>query len=486
MRKRLESDDDMVKHNIDSKAGEVGDEETELKSNFDTLFKYLFCVTAQELADQLRTPLRDLGVLYDDVLVSNTAATDWLSRMAGPGPRKGQMLFAVRHLNKQEASRFEASGFRFAPVQRIVAPLSRGIHIPSTTLDNHITDMRDYSTTMRNYEPGVHLVAFLMRPTVHENFKVLTAKGVGNPLPSVTLPMKSLRLPHTPLLSRMNGWSMSTCIKWLTTDCAKMTYDGEDNFRMNLHNAIESLSSSLPPDVNAMTRFTGRPHFAPCNGANGRPCIILAFCAVGNLDTRVSNPNYIFTPFNIFRASQQVNRNSADRELASKELSIGCLRLDENPNKPSTIYNNQLLNQYSRRSSNPLTRFIPNKLRNPTPPETPTKEAEPEIKIIQSDDESDATSQQSLVPVPMPAPPPAASLSQPVDIKVYSEVRIDVTDLDDAIVGNVQRQESETTIAAGDSATSGNTYVDELSNFCNTPGVRSRPDSVFEPQRQRS
>lgn len=61
-----------------------------------------------------------------------------------------------------------------------------------------------------------------------------------------------------------------------------------------------------------------------------------------------------------------------------------------------------------------------------------------------------------------------------------------MTDLDDAIVGNVQRQESETTIAAGDSATSGNTYVDELSNFCNTPGVRSRPDSVFEPQRQRS
>ena len=47
------------------------EQEAEFNAGFDDLFKRYFCVAAYDLADQVRQPLDDLGMLYDDVLTTS-------------------------------------------------------------------------------------------------------------------------------------------------------------------------------------------------------------------------------------------------------------------------------------------------------------------------------------------------------------------------------------------------------------------------------
>lgn len=482
MRKRLEMDDGMVKRHIDCK-GALDDEEMDLKTNFDTVFKHLFCVTAQELADQLRTPLADLGVLHDDILMSNTTI-DLLSSLVSKDPpmnRRGKMLFAVRHLDKQEATRFEASGFRFACPHHIVPPLARSIRVTPSALDTQIRDMRDYATAQRSFEPGVHLTSFVMRPTVQGSstgLEILTAKGTGNPLPSVTFPVRSLGVPQMRLLSRMNGWSIVTCMNWLTSDCAQKAYGDMDDFRTVLLDAMDELSTTIPSDLHSGTRFTGRPHLVPCRATDGRLCTILSFCVMGNLETRISNPNYSFTPLSIFRAEQQMNdRRAEDRDIASKELSIGCLQLSALTQPSQAHSNNERTNNsrikspaYSRHPREILSHLLRTKLRDNNPRLSPATSESSSSTELEDD-------RRSLESLDRPPPTPVG------DITVSKEVRVDVSSLDDALAQRMRMQESEshTTVAAGDAAVSSGTYVDDLCNLCsNAPGIRLRPDSIFE------
>ena len=453
MRKRLEVDDDMMQRHIKYQGAFNDDEEMELNTNFDTVFKYLFCVTAQELADQLRTPLVDLGVLHDDILVSNTT-TDLLNGLISkdaPMHRKGQMLFAVRHLDRDQASRFEASGFRFASTQHIVPPLARTIHVTPTTLDNHIRDMRDYAITQGTFEPGVHLTAFVLRPTArsnsNNNLEVLTAKGVGNPLPSVTFPMETLSVSQMRLLSRMNGWSILTCMNWLSSE--KVDAANRSDFGALLLDAMDNLASILPPDLHTATRFTGRPHVAPCRG-NMKDCIILSFCVMADPGIRISRPDCTFTPFSIFRTEQQMNGAEDDREMASKDLSIGSLQLDE-----------------KKGLARPSQAHYKNNNQPPTEKRVRSSEALEDSSYIST------SSQESLVAPPRPVG----------DITVSKEVRVDVANLEDALAQSMQRHGSLTAVAAGDGAVSSGTYVDELCDLCSAPGIRLRPDSIFDHTR---
>jgi hypothetical protein len=50
MRNRLDSEESAIEKHMLSR-GVFMDKDTELQTDFDTLFKQLFCVTAQELAD---------------------------------------------------------------------------------------------------------------------------------------------------------------------------------------------------------------------------------------------------------------------------------------------------------------------------------------------------------------------------------------------------------------------------------------------------
>ncbi|KAB8257302.1 hypothetical protein BDV32DRAFT_140490 [Aspergillus pseudonomiae] len=441
MRGRIESDEATLEHYISK--GVVSDQETELQPHFDDLFKRHFCVTAQDLADEVRQPLQDMGMLYDHVLSTSTPSSPFSRAMGYSRIRagKGQLLFTVRQLKKHEASRMAAAGFRFTTIENVTTILSRRIHVPALSLGTHLKDMRDYASSHRVFEPGVHLISFIMRPTIHDHFEVLTAKGTGNPLPSSTLSTKRLQIKHLEMIAHMEGWTMSTCLNWLNSDHAR-AYQDMDEFREQLIQAITNLSSSLPPDVNLASKFSARPLIAPCRTnriSDGQNCILLPFCVVGSLDTQISNPDYSFTPLRLFRVQQQTNDGLSESDGFAKELSEELL--------------------YSKaRPTSSTDSDVPDSIRSKIRFWNPRKVPDSMLKT----DSQESLSENTLTP----------------EIMVRKEVKVDVAKLaEPTFEPSIGRLASQTTVVAGEMAF--NTYVDELYTLCYSPGVRLRPDPSF-------
>ncbi|KAE8133309.1 hypothetical protein BDV38DRAFT_296124 [Aspergillus pseudotamarii] len=441
MRGRIESDEATLAHYISK--GVVSDQEAELQPHFDDLFKRHFCVTAQDLADEVRQPLQDMGMLYDHVLATSTPSSRFSRAMGYSMIRagKGQLLFTVRQLKKNEASRMAAAGFRFTTIENVTSILSRRIHVPALSLGTHLKDMRDYASSHRIFEPGVHLISFIMRPTIHDHFEVLTAKGTGNPLPSSTLSTKRLQIKHLEMIAHMEGWTMSTCLNWLKSENAR-AYRDIDEFREQLIHAITALSSSLPPDVNLASKFSARPLIAPCRInriSDGQNCILLPFCVVGSLDTQISNPDYNFTPLRLFRVQQQTNDGLSESDGFAKELSEDLLY---SKNRPISSTDSD----------------FPDSIRSKIRFWNPRKLPDSMLKT----DSQESLSDNTLTP----------------EIMVRKEVKVDVAKLaEPAFEPTLGRHASQTTVVAGEMAF--NTYVDELYNLCYSPGVRLRPDPAF-------
>ncbi|KOC08893.1 MHYT domain signaling protein [Aspergillus flavus AF70] len=441
MRGRIESDEATLAHYISK--GVFTEQETELQPHFDDLFKRHFCVTAQDLADEVRQPLQDMGILYDHVLATSTPSSRFSRAMGYSMIRagKGQLLFTVRQLKKHEASRMAAAGFRFTTIENVTTILSRRIHVPVLSLGTHLKDMRDYASSHRIFEPGVHLISFIMRPTIHDHFEVLTAKGTGNPLPSSTLLTKRLQIKHLEMIAHMEGWTMSTCLNWLKSDNAR-AYKDIDEFREQLIHAITTLSSSLPPDVNLASKFSARPLIAPCRInriSDGQNCILLPFCVVGSLDTQISNTDYSFTPLRLFRVQQQTNDGLSESDGFAKELS------------------EDLLYSKTRPTSSTDSDF-PDSIRSKIRFWNPRKVPDSMLKT----DSQESLSENTITP----------------EIMVRKEVKVDVAKLaEPTFEPSLGRHASQTTVVAGEMAF--NTYVDELYNLCYSPGVRLRPDPAF-------
>jgi hypothetical protein len=455
MRNRLDSEERAIQKHVLSR-GVFMDKDTELQTDFDTLFKQLFCVTAQELSDELRLPLQDLGTLYDDVL-STAIPVSRLSRAMGRSSLrsgKGQLMFTVRQLSKQDATRLSSQGFRFATIEHVTGTLSRRIHVPEANLAHSLRDMRDYASTNRGFEEGVHLISFVMRPTVHDHFEILTAKGVGNPLPSSSLPMKQLQVHHLELLSHMEGWSMKSCLKYLQSDAASRTFPNLSDFRCHLTNSITALAKSLPEDMRSAAQLSARPLIAPCRTRPSNPekstqnCTLLTFCVVGSLDTQVSNPDYTFTPFRLFRVQQQVNEVIADRESFARELGQELFCTDVRSGSTTND------DHFASTAKMAILRLWPSHKRSRS-----------------SKGGSSLHSQESLVE------PVATALR---DITVHKEVRVDITRLHETTMENaLSNHDTRTVVAAGDANTP-TTYVDELYSLCYAPGIRLRPDSSLQ------
>lgn len=430
------------------------DKETELQTDFDTLFKQLFCVTAQDLSTELRLPLQELGMLYDDVLATAIPVSRVSRAMGRSSLRtgKGQLMFSVRQLQKHEAARLASMGFRFATIEHVTSTLSRRIHVPEASLLHHLRDMRDYASSKRGFGEGVHLTSFIMRPTVHDHFEVLTAKGTGNPLPSATLSVKQLQAQHLELLSHMEGWSMNHCLKYLETENLDISMA---NFRDHLVRAITSLSKCLPEDIASAARFSSRPLTAPCNKLTfptddqvQHQCTLLTFCVVGSLSTQISNPDFTFTPLRLFRVQQQANDDATDREAFIRELSQDLFFTTIRSN--STASESDIIPPSTRPG---IRRFWPSR----------SKQA-----VSMSGTPS---SQESLVE-PMTSPLR--------DITVQKEVRVDITQLHEpSTPTTISTQDSRTIIA---SAASVSSYVDELYGLCYSRGIRLRPDLTFQRQ----
>ncbi|KUL81873.1 hypothetical protein ZTR_09981 [Talaromyces verruculosus] len=337
MKNTLQSNELEIKRLINQR-GIVTENDQDTEFSFDTIFKHFFCITAQNLADELRLPLSGLGELYHHVLSTVTQVSRFeMGSKALPRIGKGQLMFTVRQLDEHEAAKFMANGYRFAPIERVTDILSRRVHLSPTDLAIHLHDMRGYASSERGYAPGVHLVAFGLRPTLQEHFEILTRAGGGMTLPSSTLPISSLTKSDLELLNSMDECGFTACLKQLLAlrstigviNSSLSSVDtlsssaSEESFPTHLYRAMLELMTILPENIASAARFSAKPLLAPCHRqspSDPEQCVLICFRVVSALDTRISDSNLTFTPLRLFRVQEQVNDKISERERFIREL----------------------------------------------------------------------------------------------------------------------------------------------------------------------
>lgn len=333
MRLQLQADEP-VSHKSTHRKPSISDVEKKFAAQSTPRFKQSFCVCAQDLADELHIPLHQLGTLYNDMMTATIKAPRLRLKQTLPRVGKGQLMFTIRHLNRDEASHFAASGYGFAPINRINDTLAQRTHMSAEELQAHLYEMRDYDSTAGQFTPGVHLVAFALRPTMHSHFEVLTTKAKGSNLPSCTLPIRSLNAADLEVISDMNEWTVNACLKWLRPGGTDSVVDV---FRDYLFKALLELSSSLPQDLISGARFSSRVLSAPCRrpysslelaedaeerqaDSQTQTCTLLSVRVIVPLGTRLSDPLLRFVPLRLFRVEEQVTDGIGDRNSFIREF----------------------------------------------------------------------------------------------------------------------------------------------------------------------
>ncbi|KAI2122201.1 hypothetical protein LOZ42_000665 [Ophidiomyces ophidiicola] len=294
------------------------DTSVDVDLDFQSIFKELFCVAAQDLATQLHQPLDKLGVLYDDVVITGTQARKLSTTKQDLDPEaqtpqimgKGKFIFMVRQLSKEESAQLRASGWRFAATPQIAPSLARSMQIAPGEMLRHLESMHE-AASPKMMASGVYLVCFSLHPSVRKGFDVLVQKDAPNLLPHVALPFPSVTARQMSILTQMDNWSLNHCLRWLKQQ-AETHADAELKvFCAQMYKASTRLSDMIDSTTFGSAQFSARRIMIPCRlagqapGATGK-CTAFSFRIITNLQTRAPSPQMCLTPLRLFTAQQQV------------------------------------------------------------------------------------------------------------------------------------------------------------------------------------
>lgn len=304
------------------------------------LFRELFCVAAAKLADELDQPIEEIGMLYDDIVTTGlkdgreTKGKRKGSISGGIGDiehdadpfdlGKGQVLFLVRSVNRREAERLTATGFRFGPLEKVVPIIAEGLLVGPNDITLRLSMMRDYASGYQILDKGVHFALFAIRASVSAGFDILARKDVRNLLPTVQLPYEKLEQWQLDYLKRMERMSVAQCIKFLRK--ASMPSNPspiEREFAKAAGTSLEVLRDEINDfffnDAVLITDLVP----APCRGeTDDSPpgnCQLIVFRIIVPIHSRAPGTKLAFTPMSLFIAQQQVYRNSPAHEQFSEE-----------------------------------------------------------------------------------------------------------------------------------------------------------------------
>ncbi|KAK2796359.1 hypothetical protein FQN51_009449 [Onygenales sp. PD_10] len=310
------------------------DQGAELEVDFEFIFKELFCIAAQELADQLHQPLEKMGVLYEDIIATGTQSSSSFKRVKGHGQDpenatfsqifgKGQFVFAVRQLNKQEAIHLSTKGFRFATAPQIHTMLARSMQVCPDTILARLEKMREYSSTERMMEPGVHLACFSLHPSIRKGFGVLVLEDSPNLLPHIQLPIEYVAQWQLDILSQMDEWTLASCLRWLAGS-GGYTEPNAQLFCHEIYHAMTKLANLIQDPLFAQARFSARRVMVPCKSAPGSSvssqCTVFVLHIIKALGSQGTAARLTHTPLRLFTAQQQVYRGVPDREAFQRAL----------------------------------------------------------------------------------------------------------------------------------------------------------------------
>ena len=489
MRSHLERDAAARKYRPGSGKPSPEQSDMELGYDFSIIFKELFCVAAQDLANQIHEPIEKLGVLFEEPLetgtrpiISKTKATSMTRKLSLGLPQlngkktkvpflfgRGQYLLLTRQLDKNEAAKFAAHGYRFAGTSQISDSLSRSFQIPLTHVSSNLNRLKQYVSPERLMMPGVRLACFMVKPNVYKGFDILVPVSHPKQLPSTNLPFTSLNARQQELLHRFDGMSVATLLKVLVNE--PTTSREEEEIVHHLHIALSRLMDRLgDSSLRHQAKFSAKILHVPCEVKKPiDKCSIIAIYLMTTIHTKTGNEKFVYVPLRLFNAQQQVEMGMADQEIFTRQLHLEfahCFAVREDPQKAEVsppVSRDGILSEKGSSLSLKVREF-----RSPTPQSRPTSEQTDNIQPRASIDS------RTLLNAPT-RPKPSERNSQTRDhsplpqtmsgIIVSNHIQVDISELQKCDTSGSSADEPEVPTMrgqAGTAATESETFVDEL------------------------
>lgn len=297
------------------------------------LFKLLFLIGANDLATMIYQPVEKVGNLFAGVLDTGTVrkpATRKWGIFKGSGVRelcdhkdvdpevgyhrtfgRGQAMFLVRTLSREECKELRAAGYRFAPPERILGSFAKSMKIGKGEARKFLGKMQHHSGGERVYSRGVHIACFMARPEFSRGLGVLVREDAKNVLPTTQLPMSKLEPWQMEFLLRMHNFTLDECCEQLQFYSRHSMDENERVFSLQLLRGITELRNQINHPMFAKAQLFANPLEAP-SGIPGETsplnlATLIPFRIMLDIypNSYISD-NYVFVSWRFFACMQRV------------------------------------------------------------------------------------------------------------------------------------------------------------------------------------
>ena len=314
-------------------------EETE---DYTLYFKQLFLAAAGDLADAIQESIENIGVLFEDIMNTGTLkktgkklfkrartpnALDEVERGSSSSDifGRGQLLFLVRRATRQECTRIQAAGYRFATLSNVIEFLARSMEVTQKELLPRLERMQAQAGKNHMLDPGIHLGFFAIRPVLApKGFQILAKSDAKNLIPTVKLPLLNLGEWHLDMFKQLNNLTVSECLSEITSKMNDMS-DAELEFLEMLRQGIHELFKHIPQGLSAEARLIARPARAPCRGMDTNPktgsAFVVSFHTIADVHSTLAlDQGFEFVPSRLFLCQQRCYRNAPDNDAFARRV----------------------------------------------------------------------------------------------------------------------------------------------------------------------
>ncbi|KAF2223549.1 hypothetical protein BDZ85DRAFT_111070 [Elsinoe ampelina] len=238
------------------------------------LFREGFCVASADLADRMHIKLEQLGSLFDRVTGTGVMPTpaeakkmsrsDVNSIASSSVLEKGQVLFFTKVLTKDDADRFVAAGYRFAPPARVEAMMARTMQIPIQFVASHIKSLQEYSAEINTpavVKQGTYITCFAALGRLSKHFDVLVSKANQSQLPDMQLTPQHLNAAQINFLKQYDGWTAGKMVNDLKQKRSREQHVQPEvrGFILLLINSMSSLAHQISEEWFNDLIFNSKP-----------------------------------------------------------------------------------------------------------------------------------------------------------------------------------------------------------------------------------
>lgn len=315
--------------------------------DYSIIFREHFCVAASELAGHLETPIQELGVLYNGIMMTGSLAPEFQAKKnlrlppRGGFPHdvepgyvlptmfgSGQLLFLVRTVDKGAALKLMTAGYRFAQPVHVGDIIARSMQVPHHEMLSTISNLQAYSkqNLLPLVEPGhcTYLACYAMRAAVNKansSWEVLVAQENPFQLPQVELTQDPLKPWQQKILHRLDGLSVNQCLSWLNNKASECSLPDDKEFLELLLDQATALTIGVPEPFFGQAIFSSKAVRLHGNN-NGTPINMYAFCIIPDIhaSSLKSKNKLTYVPLSFFKCFQRVYKGSPDHAILTRKI----------------------------------------------------------------------------------------------------------------------------------------------------------------------